>query len=571
MIQYEKWESGNDVHWYREDPLLVRYAKRYLSDASFRFAEPFFQKAGAWAAGPMDRRAAYTDREGAPKLIRYNRKGEEINSIWYNEGYLQTIREGYGTGVVALRYNQQVPEPLSFMTNSVLFYLLSQAETGFTCPVILTQSVAFVLEKFGSMQQKQDYLLRLGSMDPQQLIQGGTFLTEIQGGSDVGATKTIAVKHGDHYLLSGEKWFASNCDAEISLALARCNNRPGTKGLGLFLIPRSLPDGTPNRISIRRLKDKLGVRAVPSGELILQEAVGYLIGKEEHGFKYMAEALNVSRLGTALGGLAIARRAFWEAAIYSANRQAFEQSVLQFPLVRETMADLITEIEAGWALLAQTIMAFDEVHTFQRATKDRHTLLRLLLSLGKYRASELGVSAAKAALELHGGNGYIEEYVTARLLRDAVVNPIWEGTANIQCLEILKILQKDGLGPYTQDLRNTLQQIQTDPLTPWRESLLAEISLLEEEFKRLLVADPSTQQACSKHLADHLYNLFAAVHLLEEAQFDIRTANDYRRFLVFKRWFQQKLETPGQSRFSIPFVLSDEMFNALVRFAPFSM
>ncbi|WP_167577813.1 acyl-CoA dehydrogenase family protein [Ammoniphilus sp. YIM 78166] len=558
-MNYQKWGSGNEVNWFNEDPLLLRYTKRYLSDTVYSFAEPRFQQTGAWASARMDPRAAYTDRDGAPKLIRYNRSGEEVNQIWYNEGYLQTVREGYGTGVVSLRYDRNAPQPIPFMVNSTLFFLLSQAETGFTCPVILTQSVAFVLEKFGSEQQRQQYLHRLGSHDPNLLIQGGTFLTEIQGGSDVGATQTIARKEKDHYLLTGEKWFASNCDAEVSLVLARVNQRPGTGGLGLFLVPRELPDGKRNNISIRRLKDKLGVRAVASGELILHDAVGYLIGKAEHGFKYMAEALNVSRLGTALGGLAIARRAFLEACLYTAQRRAFGQTVFHFPLVREALADLITQIEAGWSVIAQAITLFDEVHTFGRCTREKQTLLRLLLSLAKYRCSELGVTTAKEALELHGGNGYIEEYVTPRLLRDAIVNPIWEGTSNIQALEILKILQKEGSGFFIQHLHETLDSITID--RPQADQLRTQVNQLDQDLLHILKQDPLTQNTWSKHAANQMYDLFASVHLLEEAQFDIVTTNDYRRTLVLHRWLNRKTHYPQP--------LSEEEYQSLVCFACF--
>ncbi len=181
------------------------------------------------------------------------------------------------------------------------------SEIGFTCPVTLTMSVAFVLEQFGSSEQRERFLPRLASMDPTTLQQGGTFLTEIEGGSDVGAITTKATPNGDHYLLTGEKWFTSNADAEIALVLARVGDVPGTVGLGLFIVPRTLPDGSRNRLTIRRLKDKLGTRAVASGEIELHGAVGYPVGDVRRGFRYMAEALNVSRMCTATGSLALSR------------------------------------------------------------------------------------------------------------------------------------------------------------------------------------------------------------------------------------------------------------------------
>jgi acyl-CoA dehydrogenase len=565
-LSYKTWESGNDANWYTDDPILTRYARRYLSQAVLQYVEHSFHEAGALAAGSVDRRAVHTDREGAPRLIRYNRKGEEINEVWYNEGYLQTIKEGYGTGVVAYRYDLNGPEKIPFLVNAVLIYLLCEAESGFACPVGLSQSVAFVLEKFGSEQQKKDFLSGFATTDPDQFIQGATFLTEIQGGSDVGSTQTVAVKEGNHYLLTGEKWFASNCDAEVSITLARVNDQPGTRALGLFLVPRTLSDGIKNKVTIRRLKDKLGVRAVASGELILNGAVGYLLGEEDQGFKYMAEALNVSRIGTSLSGLAIARRAFLEAAIYTSHREAFGHPINYFPMVRETLVNMITEIEAGWAVAIQMIQKFDQVHTYGNHTKDDYKFMRILLSLAKYRCSELGVSVAKETIELHGGNGYIEEYVTPRLLRDAVVNPVWEGTANIQSLEVLKTLQKGGVAPFLSDLRTTMDRIVQPGLVKCKRKLCDEIDRLHDLFAHVLKQDEYTQTALAKKLADFMYDIFAAVHLLEEAQHDMETSGESRRGLAAEQWIRIKFDPSPDRGILHAAAVSDEEFKALVCF-----
>lgn len=565
-IDYTKWKCSNDANWYHDDPILTRYAKRYLSENLLQYVEENFEKTGALAAGPIDKRAVHTDRDGAPKLIRYDRKGEEINEIWYNEGYLQTVRDGYGTGVVSCRYDENAPEKVPFFVNSILLYMLCEAENGFTCPVGLSQSVAFVLEKFGSEQQKQDYLSRLITDDPLLHAQGATFLTEIQGGSDVGATETKAVKQGDHYVLTGEKWFASNCDAEIAITLARVNDKPSTRGLGLFLIPRTLPDGSRNSVTIRRLKDKLGVRAVASGELILNEAIGYLIGEEESGFKYMAEALNVSRLGTALAGLGLARRALLEASIYTSQRSAFGSTIQRFPMVQETLTNMMTEIEAGWALSAQMIHLFDNVHTYNKKSVEDYTLLRILLSLAKYRCSELGVSAAKDALELHGGNGYIEEYVTPRLLRDAIVNPVWEGTANIQSLEILKTLQKTGEEPFMKDLFQTLQRITHPKLQQVKGKLMKEANRVEELITHVLQQSNYEQSALAKKLTDFMYDIYAGVHLLEEAQYDSNELADERRMLIAEQWIYLKFDNSPDRGILSNSRVTNEVFEMIVCF-----
>lgn len=565
-IDYSKWESGNDANWYRDDPILTRYAERYLSQTVLDYVEKSFEKTGALAAGPMDRRAVHTDREGQPRLIRYNKKGEEISEIWYNEGYQQTVKDGYGTGVVAYRYDKNAPEKIPFIVNAFLIYLMCETEPGFTCPVGLSQSAAFVLEKFGSEEQKEKYLSRLASWDPENFAEGATSLTEIQGGSDVGAATTKAVKNGDHYLISGEKWFVSNCDAEVMIVLARVNDKPSTKGLGLFIVPRTLENGERNHITIRRLKDKLGVRAVASGELIFNHAVGYLIGDEDKGFKYMAEALNVSRLGTGMSGTAIARRAFLEAAIYTSHREAFGKTINQYPMVRETLVNMITEIEASWAMHAQVLKYFDNMHTFDNKNEEDYGLLRILLSLSKYRGSELGVKAAKHALELHGGNGYIEEYVTPRLIRDAIVNPVWEGTANIQALEILKILQKMSGERFIRDLRETLGNITDLSLSDLKEFFTQEVDKTEELINHTLSQDAYTQTALAKKLADVMYEVYSGVHLLEEAEYDILHDGDGRRRLAVEQWIRIAFDQSAGKEILSNFYVSDKMFHALVSF-----
>jgi acyl-CoA dehydrogenase len=565
-IDYTKWTCGNDANWYCDDPILTRYAKRYLSASMLQYVEENFKGTGALAAGPIDKRAVHTDRDGAPKLIRYNKKGEEINEIWYNEGYLQTVQDGYGTGVVSCRYDENAPEKVPFFVNSILLYMLCEAENGFTCPVGLSQSVAFVLEKFGSEQQKHDYLSRLITDDPALHAQGATFLTEIQGGSDVGATETKAVKNGDHYVLTGEKWFASNCDAEIAITLARVNDKPSTRGLGLFLIPRTLPDGSQNNVTIRRLKDKLGVRAVASGELILDGAIGYLIGEEDSGFKYMAEALNVSRLGTALAGLGLARRALLEASIYTSQRSAFGSTIQRFPMVQETLTNMMTEVETGWAMSAQMIRLFDNVHTYNKKSPEDYTLLRILLSLAKYRCSELGVSAAKDALELHGGNGYIEEYVMPRLLRDAIVNPVWEGTANIQSLEILKTLQKAGPESFMKDLFQTLRHITHPKLQQLKGKFIDEANRAEKLINHVIQQNNHMQSALAKKLANFMYDVYAGVHLLEEAQYDLHEFGDERRMLIAEQWSHLKFTTSPDRGILSNSHVTNEIFETIVCF-----
>lgn len=569
MIDFSRYSDGTDVNWYVNDLSMQFYFHRYLPHL-VEWGEKRLVDLGGYCAGPMDRRARHTDREGAPRLIRYNRQGEEINDIWYNEGYLATLGDCYETGVVGLRYTTDAPAKVPFFYTQLMFMLMSEAEVGFTCPVTLTMSVAFVLEKFGTQEQKEMFLPRLASMNRDQLDEGATFLTEIQGGSDVGATKTEAIRKEDHYLLTGEKWFASNCDAGLSITLARVNDIPGTRGLSLFLMPRILPNGEKNRITIRRLKDKLGVRAVASGELILNQAVGYLIGEEDQGFKIMAEALNVSRMCTTMGSLAISRRAFLESAIYTSKRMAFGDSLNHYPMVREVLLDMITDIEAVWALSAQMLVFFDRVHTYGEDTESNILLSRFLLILAKYRSSENGVKHAKAALELHGGNGYIEEYVTARLLRDAQVNTVWEGTSNIMALELVKCFSreaKQGGGYVLFDyLNHILENIESSPSNEAIPIVSNELNKVEKDVIFLLQATSDVQNAHARHLLDKVANLTCAVLLVEGAQYALKKQGT-KRLMEIAEYYINRTYCPERYDIQSGKVPSIDLFDTAVCYA----
>ncbi|MDQ0416398.1 alkylation response protein AidB-like acyl-CoA dehydrogenase [Croceifilum oryzae] len=509
-------------NWYQNDPIMQRYFRQHVSHLTDWGEERLYQ-IGEYCAGPMEERARYTDRDGAPKLIRYNRQGEEINEIWYNEGYLQTVGDCYEWGVVGWRYREDVPCKIPFFYTQLIFMLMSKAEVGFTCPVTLTMSVAFVIEKYATEEQRKELLPHLASMNRETLHQGATFLTEIQGGSDVGSVTTKAVKHGEHYLLTGEKWFASNCDADGALILARIGETPGTKGLSLFYLPNKLQDGSKNRISIRRLKDKLGVRAVASGELVLQDAVGYLIGEEQEGFKLMAEALNVSRMCTSTGSLAISQRAFSEVLTYVTERQTFGNSLISYPMIRESLLNMMVDIEASWTLVAQMLLHFDRVHTTEEDSPAAITLLRCLLAMAKVKCSEQSVLHAKEVLEMHGGNGYIEEYVTPRLLRDAQVNTVWEGATNIMALEFWKNMNRNqpdsNQNILLHFLSSILNEISLPAHTEEREIAWQELQKVSNQFDYLAQADLLTQQAHALHFLTSVTQLTCTILLMQQAEY----------------------------------------------------
>src|SRR3954454_16269075 len=310
-----------------------------------------------------------------------------------------------------------------------LGYLFAMAEMGLYCPLCMTDGVAHVLTRHGKTEQIARVVPHLASSDRETLWTGGIFLTERACGSNVAANETIA-RDGR---LTGQKWFCSNVDADAVLVTARPEGAAaGTRGLRTYLMMQRDNPG----ITIERLKDKLGVRSMPTGEVTLRDAPAEEVGS----FLAIADMMNMSRLYNAVASCAVIGRAIHEARWYIERRVAFGKPVIEHPLAEETLRDL--EAEHLGALL----MTFETVDALRRADAgddEAARLLRVLTPVVKAVTGKLAVPCVSEAMELVGGNGYIEEWPMARLLRDAQVLPIWEGTTNILVLDALRVTRKE--------------------------------------------------------------------------------------------------------------------------------
>ncbi len=434
------------MNLYQADPNLSFILQQYLDGEFYQWAKKELEDFGLLCGTEIDERAVHTDREGQPRLIKYNRYGDEISDVWLNEGYKKTIEQTYNSGIVGY-IHKKIPEigrKGNYLYSFAQGYLLSQVEPGFYCPVTLTMATAYLLERYGNEELKQQFLPHIISTGDVELYEGATFLTERQGGSDVGANETKAENVGEHYLLSGEKYFASNAGAcGVAMVLARMEGAEGgTKGLSLFLVPWRNEDGSLNGISIRRLKDKLGVRAVPSGEVVLTKAKAFLVGDASRGFYYMMEALNLSRICNTIASVGIMQRAYLEAKSYAYKRDAFGNRLKDYPMVQETLVKMRVKQEVETSASFVLVDFFDKVVGLNQGAAKDQALLRLLIALLKAETAEEAIHFSHEAIEMHGGNGYIEDFVTPRLLRDAQVLTVWEGTANILGLEVLRLLNK---------------------------------------------------------------------------------------------------------------------------------
>jgi alkylation response protein AidB-like acyl-CoA dehydrogenase len=442
--------DGGENFW-REDPILRHLLCRLLPEATWRWAEPQLDAMGALVPTRVEPLAALADRHG-PVLHTHDRAGERIDEIEYHPAYRELASIAYGSGMVALKYEPEARAHHRESLHKVAFglsYLFSEAEAGLFCPACMTDGAARIVERYANERLCAEYLPRLGARDSARLYTGAMFLTEKQGGSDVGANATRAVRHapselGDVWKLYGEKWFCSNVDAPVALVLARPEGAPeGTRGLGLFLLPRPLPDGSRNRgVLVDRIKEKLGVRSMPTGEVRLEGALAYAVGEVGEGFRIMAQMVNLSRLYNAVASASLMRRAAHEATRYARARVAFGKPVIEHPLQASTLADLWAESHGATVLCFAAIHALDRLDS--RGSEADARLIRILTPLAKGYLGKLAVASVSEAMESIGGNAYIEEWPLPRMLRDAQVLPIWEGTTNMQVLDSFRAMAKEG-------------------------------------------------------------------------------------------------------------------------------
>ncbi|MBO9316759.1 MAG: acyl-CoA dehydrogenase family protein [Chloroflexus sp.] len=397
--------------------------------------------------------SAAVDRAGIPWLRMFDSSGRRVDEILYPPDYWQMLRRGYQAGVVWRVFAEH-----SLIPHYLLGYLTSFYDAGLYCPYTVSLSTAVPLAKYGTEAVKARFLPALLRRD-ETVWQGATWMTEVGGGSDLGASvQTIAVQAEDCWYVSGDKYFASNVGAELAVVAARLASGPADiRGLGLFLVPRYRADGNLN-YTIRRLKDKIGTRSVPTGEVELRHSESYLLGQAEWGIYLILETLNLSRVANSVGSVALAQRALADAVAYAHRRQAFGKPIAEHPLLRHQIEKRIVELEAALALAWEAVRLLDQLWQATPRYPEQYHLFRLLAHLAKYWTAEYAVQTAKWAMEVYGGIGTLAEFGVERWLRDAMILPIWEGTPHRQILDGLEVMERKGahrmlfqyLAPYAQ-------------------------------------------------------------------------------------------------------------------------
>jgi len=579
-IDYAAIGDGAGWNLWRADPTLRRHAARQYPVHEFEWAEAQLDEWGGIVGSPIAQNSADVDRHG-PELHTHDRNGEIQNEVEYHPKQLENERLTYEHGVVADAFEppEDRDEPLGMTHHLLQTGMLAAADPGFACPVAMTGGVALVFDRFRSVSPDPDllepYWEGVTARDYETLTEGAMFLTEKQGGSDVGAIETTAEPTDETgvYELTGEKWFCSNIDAEATLVLARRPDAPdGTRGLSMFLVPHTRRDGSLNEQVYRRLKDKLGTISVPTGEVVLDGAEGYLVGEPEQGFHQMTEMLNLERLHNAFSSVGVVSRALLESKAHAATREAFGETIDRYPLLRRDLADMTVDHEAATAFVFAAARSLDRRREAPKDSQQRrraYQLMRILVPIAKYRLGKLAVETASEACEVLGGNGYVSGFTTERLLRDAQVLPIWEGTSNILSLDVLRALDReDAHEALLPHVRETLSEASHEALGDDVERVEAAFEDVQHALGSLATADERRAQYEAKEFAGLVYDVVAAAHLLAHAQYRLDTADDARESLVARRFARRRFRHSSTRGIGDEDTLADDHYDAIARYRP---
>ncbi len=523
----------------------------HLDPAALAHFEPHFDRLGALAGGVLDDCAMQSDKR-SPILHSRDRFGRDEDWVEYHPAYQEMERIAYGEfGMHAMSRRGGVlgwPEIVPPVVKYTFNYLFAQSEFGLLCPVSATDTCVVLIQNYASDEIKQRYLPGMLSQDMDELLRGAQFMTEKAGGSDVSQSALTAKQVGDHWELSGDKWFCSCVDSEVVLLLARCEGAPaGNSGLSLFLMPRHLEDGSRNRYRVARLKEKLGSRSMASGETIMEGAVAYLLGQPGRGLKQMMDQVNLCRLSHGFRAAGMMRRCLNEALQVARSRNTFGRRIIDHPLARRQLLKLIlpTEQALSVGMAAATALANDD-----------EAQLRILTPLVKYRACRDNVAVATGAMEMRGGNGYIEDWRNAKLVRDAHLGVLWEGTSSVNALDIVRrAVGKEGAHmALAAGLQSHLKEA---PIPGQFRGRLMQLVDRAIAFAETVAKNPEAESSCRK-AATGLYHVTSASLMACEGARLGAIGGDARRLLMSRLVLEHRL---GRSD---PFSLPDDRWENAV-------
>jgi acyl-CoA dehydrogenase len=501
------------LNFHTIDPAFSDLLALRLPTEVLDFITPHLHQLGQVAGSRLDELAMAADKN-KPVLRTRTRFGANEDWIDYHPSYREMEKIGYTDfGIHAMSRAKGVlgwPTRYLPLAKYAFQYLFVQSEFGLMCPISVTDSSTFLIERYGDEALKARFLPGMTSTDPSNILKGTQFMTERTGGSDIGTNRLQAAHDGQHWRLTGDKWFCSAVDADVALVLARPADGPdGTKGLALFAVPRRLDDGSRNTYRIARLKDKMGTRSMPSGEVLFEGAVAYLVGDVHQGLKQMLDQVNLSRLSHGVRAAAMMRRCWNEAMVVSNYRIAFRRRLIDHPLHRRQLMKLLLPTEQA---LSMFVHAADIMQRAESGDLRAQLELRMLTPLFK-----------------------------ERLIRDSHIGVLWEGTSNINALDaVQRAAGKEGA-------HNALAESMADwlRLSPGIPApLLNRLSTAIEEARVLMDQSAATLEGevDSREAASRMYHAVTAALLAGEGARVGQQGGDARRLLIARQVLLHRLQ-----------------------------
>jgi len=565
----ERFPGAIGLNWFECDPTLQRSIRYYLTEDQYAWAEPRLRDYGALMGGPIAERAEITDKN-PPQLVKYDRWGHEVNEVIIADSAKATKRDLVQSGFMGPKF-QRAAEAAGVPTGPLGMasgYLLNQAEIGMSCAMGADAGmVASQTAQFAPPDVQAYVLSRIASGE--WVGATGQFFTERTGGSDLGGLESTATPDGDSWTLNGFKWFASNCDGQAFVVLAKPIGAPdGVKGNTPFLVLKQKRDGSRNGIRIRQLKQKLGTHAVASGEVEFVDAEAFMLSgapsgdgspSDGRGMARLMAMTNGARLGVAMMGLGCARRALTEALCYAAARNSWKTPLIDHVLMKRKLAEMIVDVEAVQAMLFEGYGYPN--HQRPEVAQERS---RIVPPLAKLKAARLGITTASDAIEIHGGNGYIETWPVARILRDAQINTLWEGPDNILCLDVRRAIRRESADvPFLARVNEALDSAgEAIPAAGIVRDRAEDLRGAIDAWKQL---EETTAEARLYALSQFMAEVYAGAILCERAEWELRTFNDDRKSLIATLYTERYLTDRNRMRdLDLPNNLAIDRFDDLV-------
>lgn len=536
-------ELGNQ---YREDTFATEYVSRTFPDDLVADVEREYDELGVLSGGEYYR-AQLADLHNEPVHVPWDAWGNRVDRIdvsplWQRAQVLAAER-----GLVASAY-EGTYGALSRVHQFLCNYLIGPSLDVYSCPLAMTDGAARTLLDTGNQALIDRAVSRLTSRDPSVMWTSGQWMTERTGGSDVGQSETVARRdEGDRWLLHGTKWFTSATTGQMALTLARPEgNGPGGRGLALFYVEMRDADGHMQNIRVNRLKDKLGTRKVPTAELSLEGTPATLVTEAQNGVRYIAPMLNITRVWNAVMAAAGMRRAVALAKDYARRRRAFGALLRDKPLHIDTLAGMQAEAEGG-ALLALRVAELLGRRERGEASDQDLLLSRVVTPIAKLTTGKQAVAVASEALECFGGAGYVEDTGLPRLLADAQVLPIWEGTTNVLSLDTLRALAREGtFDALSQDIATRLASVKATELGEVSSIVRSGLHHATEWLARTMNHNEALERG-ARRFAMTLGRTYELALLVEHAQWCLDSDRGSRAAAAARRFARHGIDCIGES------------------------